>query len=83
MVPQEDVPPCVVSHLLVQSRQTPGDLLLWERFLYLHGEICHKEAIAKHLQPKGSPKYKKAEHAWMLLWFAAGPTHPTLKHLVC
>ena len=80
MVPQKGVPPCVISHLLVQSRLTPGDMLLWELFLCLRGEICHDEAIAKPLGPKGRPEYEmaaQAEHVWLLLWFAAGPTHPT------
>lgn len=39
VIPHEGVPPCVISHLLVQGRWTSGDMLLWKGFLYLHGEV--------------------------------------------
>lgn len=47
VLPQQDVPPCAMSHPLVQSRQTPGDKLLCEHF-GLHGEIRHEEDIAQN-----------------------------------
>lgn len=49
VLPQQDVPPCATSHLLVQSRQTPGDKLLYEHFC-LRGEIRHEEAIAQNMK---------------------------------
>lgn len=86
VVPQEGVPLCVVSHLLVQSSQTPGDTLLYEGFLYLYGDVCHKEATAKPLGSKGSPedgKAVQAEHEGAgMVCSRSDPTYPKTQGLL-
>lgn len=86
VVPQEGVPLCVVSHLLVQSGQTSSNRLLYEGFLYLYGEVYHKEPIAKPLGSKGSPENRRAmqaEHEGAgVVCSRSDPTYPKTRGLL-